>query len=172
MSTKVLWATAFLLLGLAGFQLYGHKRQASIDLLLPGERMRTKMLDDFGLTASRGDGKGCFTAWVMDPHCPGCKRLAGEIVKQTSRRPDLYYLFVGTEASVDSFVDQYKIPTRQVVRMRSRDDERNLLRFGITATPTRIISTRSDFLVSHVQVMNDRLVAQPVPAQIGACRAL
>jgi hypothetical protein len=142
------------------YQIHSLGRTDRLDVLLPGERLNARLLDE--RTQQVLDREKCIVAWVMDPDCGACKRLAQEQGRRVRDVEHFYWLFAGSDSAVSAFVTEYGLSTKQILRIRTRGNVRGAIgRFGIMATPTRIIAAAPSLVVGQVRVMDADLMSAP-----------
>lgn len=130
------WATAAMcLLGCAG------EETTAARPLLPGDTLEVT------LTTYAGNGvknlPPCWTAYVIDPDCGACNRLAADLGADANALRRTYWLFVGRERRMRDFVKDYEIDRSRVLRVDVDGEAYEVLdHLRIRGTPTQLVLDR------------------------------
>lgn len=136
---------------------YGDGASSSLPLL-PGDTFEADLATYSGVAVT--ETPTCWTAYVTDPDCPACNRLASLFASAVNDQSRVYWLFVGQESRMREFTESHAISPGRTLRVDIDAPAREVLdAIGIRGTPVQLVLDQ-DLVVRHMS-LSERLLSGP-----------
>lgn len=117
--------------------------------LLPGDTL-TVAINEAG--GAPFEAPVCWSAFLMDPDCGGCRMLAARLAAPSGRTPAAYWLFVGDVEKMRRFVTEHDLPRDRILRVALDGPAHRVLDdLRVRGTPTQFVFTDRG-AISHMSL--------------------